>query len=112
MTLTDEGVDDHSDTYENATPLIVDGPAFAGEIETRGDTDWFSFEAVAGRTYRVESTGVSTQKVVYSPEPITSLVNTTNASFTFTTSQTGRHYLRVRHSSTTGTGAYTIRVTD
>ena len=47
--------DDHGDDSTTATPASASGQAVAGTIDHAGDQDWFSFAAVAGKTYRLET---------------------------------------------------------
>src|SRR5690606_19215450 len=47
-------VDDHGNTAGGATPTS-DPSTNHGVIETFGDTDWFSFSALAGVEYRLET---------------------------------------------------------
>jgi hypothetical protein len=51
--------DDHGDSPLAATPLSVGGDPTSGCIETAGDADYFLFSAVAGRTYRLMTTHLS-----------------------------------------------------
>jgi hypothetical protein len=50
--LEDVGLDDHGDAVTNATAITPGGPGATGNIESDGDVDVFSFNAVAGRIYR------------------------------------------------------------
>ena len=48
--------DDYSTKTQTAGAVSVGGTA-TGEIETRGDRDWFAVELVAGRTYVIDMRG-------------------------------------------------------
>ena len=47
------GEDDHGESAEQATPITA-GETASGEIEYRGDIDFFRFQAEPGITYRVD----------------------------------------------------------
>ena len=46
--------DDHGDSRSDAAVIAV-GVSKAGNIETSGDTDYFSFRAESGRSYRIQT---------------------------------------------------------
>jgi hypothetical protein len=46
-------IDDHGDDHQNATPVNAEAVT-GGEIEVRGDVDWFRFSPQTGRDYLVE----------------------------------------------------------
>ena len=46
-------VDDHGSDADSATPVDI-GAVTAGEIEVRGDLDWFRFSTQTGRDYLIE----------------------------------------------------------
>lgn len=52
LTVEDRGVDDHSNTAAGATPLAL-GAATPGELQYRGDFDYFSVPVVAGHHHQV-----------------------------------------------------------
>ncbi len=61
LTATSDGdtiLDDHGATPETAT-LAEPFLPVAGQIDFRGDVDWFQFEALAGVVYDVQTTGGS-----------------------------------------------------
>ena len=49
---TSTATDDHSNIVGSATDVVLDDFIF-GNINTVGDTDWFAFEATAGRSYQL-----------------------------------------------------------
>ena len=53
-----EGVDDHGNTEETATPVRVPSTT-SGELETAGDADYFSFELESSGTLTVYTTGTT-----------------------------------------------------
>ena len=53
--LEDLGADDYPDTVATAAPIGV-GTAVMGRLETVGDTDAFSFTAIANHLYQVQCT--------------------------------------------------------
>ena len=48
------GADDHGDTPETATPVVI-GVTTSGQHEIAGDTDFFSFDATQSQYYRIET---------------------------------------------------------
>jgi len=110
--LTHIGTDDHGNTAAHATPLPSLGSPISGTIEYGGDTDWFSFDAVAGSMYSVTTTGIDTVVAVYASDGTTLLKESDPVPFYVTATETGTHFVRVRHYSSTGTGAYTLTVTN
>lgn len=51
--------DDHGDTPDQATPLIIGDPARAGETELPGDIDFFQFIAQPSFFYDIETSGLN-----------------------------------------------------
>ncbi|MDP2270727.1 MAG: hypothetical protein Q8K32_08320 [Archangium sp.] len=56
LTVTDRGVDDHSNTATGATALTL-GTSTGGELQYQGDVDFFSVPVVAGHHHLVACTG-------------------------------------------------------
>ena len=114
--LTDLGPDDHADAPGGATPITVDGEAVEGQIETRGDDDWFSFEAQAGCIYHVEvSRSTLSGAYVYLYYPDGQRIAESHSdpeSITYELPSSGRWYVRVRHSSGSGSGGYSVSVSE
>lgn len=54
VSMEDLGLDDHGDTGSTATALTLPTSATAAVLEFQGDTDFFSFDAVAGHVYRFD----------------------------------------------------------
>ncbi|NQW20396.1 MAG: pre-peptidase C-terminal domain-containing protein [Chloroflexi bacterium] len=51
--------DDHGDTTADATTLGAGFTTVGGDLEIKGDEDWFSLDAIGGNVYRIESIGIS-----------------------------------------------------
>lgn len=116
VSITDEGLDDHGDDAAGATPIEVGGAPVDGDIETRGDDDWFAFEAEAGRIYRFTLRRVTMSDAyvyLYRPDGTTIEVSRDSPeAIAFDNEEGGTWYLRVRHYSNVGLGRYTVEVTD
>ena len=110
LTVTDLGRDDHADGTASATSIATDGTAKAGVIETPGDEDWFVFAATNGLVYQVTITGMSASSAVFRADGTTVVTSSTSSSFTVSVSSDGQYYLRIRHSSSSSTGSYAVRV--
>jgi len=114
--LTDLGPDDYADAPGGATPITVDGMAVEGQIETRGDDDWFSFDAQAGLIYHIEvSRSTLSGAYVYLYYPDGQRIAESHSdpeSITYELPSSGRWYVRVRHSSGSGRGGYTVSVSE
>ncbi len=108
--LADLGTDDHGDTAATATLIQLDDIIHA-ELESPNDIDYYKVSLLAGSTYRIDTAGLALQKTVYGPDTFTVVATSGNNVFTFTATQTGIHYIRVRHSSTS-VGTYTIQISD
>jgi len=104
--------DDHGNTTATAT-LIAANSTTAGSIETAGDNDYFRIDVPAGGgTLTVYTTGsTDTYGYLLNSAGTTLAYNDDYGSLNFRISQTvvaGTYYVRVRHYSGTGTGAYTL----
>lgn len=53
-TVTVTTPDRHADNAAGATPIALGNP-IDGEIQSASDVDWFSFQAVSGRTYKLDT---------------------------------------------------------
>ncbi len=113
--------DDYGDSPLAAAPLPVGGAPLSGCIETPGDTDYFLFTAVAGRTYRLQTThlssGMDTLLYLFDSDGRSILVvdDDTGAEggsqIDWTAPRDGVYFAMVRHAlATTGTGCYAISV--
>jgi len=109
--LADLGTDDHSDEAASGTLILTDAAPTNGEIESPNDVDYFRVSLQAGATYRVDTTGLTVAKSVYAPDGSTVVPGSSADTFTFTATQTGIHYIRVRHNFTS-VGTYTIKITN
>ena len=110
LMVTDLGVDDVPDTEAAATPLVVDGQAFAGVIEQPGDPDVFVVDLLPAQAYAVEWSGFSPKIFVYAPNGAKLAESSSNPVLFTSSAQGGMHYIWMRHSATSGIGSYTIRV--
>ena len=114
--LSDLGPDDHGDVPAAATPLNVGEAPLLGDVETRGDDDWFSFEAIAGRIYHFALTRETISSAyVYLYYPDGQRIAESHSdpeSITYETDESGRWYYRVRHSSGSGIGSYHLTLDD
>jgi hypothetical protein len=54
LALQSTGADDHSDTLQGATAIVIGGASQRGTIESRRDSDCFRVELNAGSSYRFE----------------------------------------------------------
>lgn len=111
------GQDDHGQTPAGAVALDAGG--VSGRIETGGDLDLFRLEAVAGRTYVVETGslsggmdtlldlyGVNGQHMSRDDDGAGNLAS----KIEFRASQTGNYWVMVSHyDRSAGTGGYTVR---
>ena len=113
--------DDHGDSPLAATPLTVGGDPLSGCIEPAGDTDYFLFSAVAGRTYRILTThlsvGMDSLLYLFDSDGRTILrvdhdSGTDGGSkMDWTAPSDGVYFVMVRHAqATTGTGCYAVSV--
>ncbi|RME75952.1 MAG: hypothetical protein D6776_02155 [Planctomycetota bacterium] len=124
--------DDHGDTPQAATDLLVDpGTPVAGTIDPPGDVDWFKLVdntpvimiyiyPPPQRTYIFEtavSGSMDTVIELYGPDGQTLIATNDDAPglglgsrVSFTTQHGQTLYVKVRHYDPAGTGSYTIRV--
>ena len=68
------------------------------------------FVADDGLVYQVTTTGISANISVVRADGTTYLTSFGSATFAFAVSTAGTYYLRVRHSSASGTASYTIAI--
>ncbi|MBU1049943.1 hypothetical protein KKG90_07985 [Candidatus Bipolaricaulota bacterium] len=113
--------DDHGNSPLAATPIATDGQLITACIEDAGDMDYFLFHATAGRTYRISTSHPTAEmdSLLYLIEPAGQGIlavddnsgGETNARIVWTCTQSGIHFLMVRHAqATTGTGCYGLTV--
>ncbi len=110
------GDDDHGDTFDVATAVATPS-SNAGDLETLGDADFFSFTAVAGTDYRflttLDTLSDSTLRL-YDTHGNSSLLFDNNggvgsASFIeWNAPANGIYFLEVRGINDTQTGTYTL----
>ena len=112
--------DDHPNSSNGATPLEIDGTHVSGRIDVPADSDWFSFNAVAGNRYLIETSNLDSQCdtviQLIAPDGSTILLSDDDGGeylasrIIWTANTTGTYYVRVSHYSYQGTGAYEISV--
>lgn len=113
--------DDFGNSPLAATPIVVGGAPLEGCIETAGDADYFLWSAVAGRTYRLLtshlSSGMDTLLYLFDSDGSSILVvdddsGTGGASqITFTAPRDSVFFAMVRHANATaGIGCYGISI--
>lgn len=113
--------DDHSNSRVGATPLTVDGPLVAGEIEVAGDQDWFQVPLQAGRVYLIGTAalgpGSDTFLSLFNPTGAIPFAGDDNGGgglssrYRLRPNQTGTYFVRVTH-ATGRTGTYAVGVVD
>jgi subtilisin family serine protease len=121
LTLLDSGAsqqDDHGGSAATATTVAVSS-ATAGTLEANGDTDWFAFQAVAGKSYVINvQLGTLDDSVLYlyGVNGTTQLAynddygSGTGSQITWTAPSSGAYYLAVGGYGSSGTGTYTLNV--
>jgi len=113
--------DDHGNSPLSASPIEADGSLLTACIEDAGDMDYFLFRAVAGRTYRLETSHPSEDmdSILYliarDGESILAVdddsAGGTSDRIVWTCPQAGVYFLMVRHAqATSGTGCYGLSV--
>jgi len=113
--------DDYGDSPLAATLATVGGGPLSGCIEAAGDTDYFLFGAVAGRTYRLLTThlssGMDTLLYLFDSDGRSILLvdNDSGADggsqIDWTAPRDGVYFVMVRHAqATSGTGCYALSI--
>jgi hypothetical protein len=111
LTITDLGVEVSGDDAAGAG-VITPGTSAGAMISPANDNDWYKFDAVVGHGYKVDTTGVDTYVYVYAADGTTILAESDYPPLYLSATTVGPYYVRVRHFSATGTGLYTLTVTD
>jgi hypothetical protein len=116
-----EAQDDHGNTRATATAIATDGTLVSGNIETPGDLDWFSFSAVSGYTYVIETSdlgsGCDTFLYLASATGSTAIASDDDggvgvaSKIEWQATSSDTYYVAVEHFSTSGTGTYKISLT-
>jgi len=101
----------------NLPEIIVNGPAIQGNIAAANESDVYTFNASQIGTYTIETTGnTDTFVALNGPNNQNSFISQDDDSGPGQNSQIiraltpGMYFVRVRHYSSTGTGAYGISV--
>ena len=121
LSLEPAGPDDHADSADGATPVTVDGSA-EGAMNHFGDLDFFTFEAVAGESYRIQVTLGSLEDSVlalYDADGWELAYNDDNdddggslaSLITWVAPGSGSYYVEVGSLGASGTGSYTLSIT-
>ena len=107
----------------NSARLLDLGESFDGNLLTRGDSDWFAVDLLAGQTYAALVSGASTGGGTL-PDPYLEIYNANgvlvdqddngswlnDAGLAFTAPADGRYYFVVKTQTPDETGTYRIRV--
>jgi len=118
--VVDLGDNDHGTSSADATPVATDGAWVDGTFGVGGNTDWFSFDAVAGHLYQIRATpsGTGMRLRLYDTDGET-LIEESSASYSTSAFidreglGDGTYYLRLRPGSgNTSIGDYQLQVVD
>jgi len=107
-------LDDHPDTAAEVGPgdtIVANGPNVPGAIETSGDSDWFQFEAVAGKWHSIDETapGFHVGLRIYDTDGVSYLVDSmAGEQLDWHPSASGTYFLRVIAYTAGDTGEYTL----
>ncbi len=118
--------DDYKSTTATTGTVAVGGSA-TGDIERKGDVDWFAVELVAGRTYVIDLEGAGAGTGTLGDTMLWGLFDAAggrvakrsrdggegnDARMTFTATESGTFYIAARGQRKDDTGTYTVRVRD
>ncbi len=118
--------DDYKSTTATTGTVAVGGSA-TGDIERKGDIDWFAVELVAGRTYVIDLEGAGAGTGTLGDTMLWGLFDAAggrvakrsrdggegnDARMTFTATESGTFYIAARGQRKDDTGTYTVRVRD
>ncbi len=114
--------DDHPNTAAATRPEdTLTAAGVAGSIEQAGDVDYFRFDAVAGKTYTVETSnlagGMDTYTYLYDAagaekkKDDDSGAERWSSKMVWTAPSAGTFYVKVKHYDAAKTGTYRIKVT-
>lgn len=111
--------DDHSDTWQNATPFTIGSMPIFGEIERPGDIDFFTFQALAGVYYTIETMGsIDTFMSLFGTNGTTLLDSDNNSGYgdfsliVWLCQQAGNYFVAIRHNSGSGTGSFAMAISE
>ncbi|MYG26582.1 MAG: hypothetical protein F4213_11245 [Boseongicola sp. SB0677_bin_26] len=111
----------------STTGTVAVGGSATGDIERKGDIDWFAVELVAGRTYVIDLEGAGAGTGTLGDTMLWGLFDAAggrvakrsrdggegnDARMTFTATESGTFYIAARGQRKDDTGTYTVRVRD
>ncbi len=111
----------------STTGTVTVGGSATGDIERKGDVDWFAVELVAGRTYVIDLEGAGAGTGTLGDTMLWGLFDAAggrvakrsrdggegnDARMTFTATESGTFYIAARGQRKDDTGTYTVRVRD
>ncbi len=110
MTISVSGSADDNAINPDGASVLSNGESFAGSIG-EGDVDWFSFDAIAGKSYTLDlSLGTLGYSYMLLYDPDNQLLTLLNneGRYWWTASQSGAHYIELQGDGDVGT--YTLTV--
>ncbi|MBN1210690.1 MAG: PPC domain-containing protein [Myxococcaceae bacterium] len=112
--LVNLGTDEHGNTPGTATPVVVGAPAAGGRIDTPGDVDVFSFDALAGHIYELTctSTNLSCElQLMNGAGTVLAFDSGASAKILYEMGPGGTYYTRIAGGAG-AVGTYTYRIVD
>jgi len=118
--VTDLGLDDHGDDWDEATSVATDASIVAGSFEVGGNVDWFTFDVIDGHAYqmRAQADGCGINLRLYDTDGSTLIEGDTESYSTIAFIDRGElpggtYFLRVQpYSGSSSFCSYTVWVTD
>ena len=127
LALSESSVDDFAASTATTGSVSIGGTR-TGNIEASGDNDWIAAYLTAGHTYRFDLRGVDSSGGTLADPVIDSIRNSSgttqsgtydddsgtgyDSQVSFTPTSTGYYYLVARSVGSTGTGTYTVALTE
>ncbi|WP_224241928.1 pre-peptidase C-terminal domain-containing protein [Hyalangium gracile] len=108
------GTDEHGDTTDTATPVVVGGPAAGGRIDTSTDVDLFSFSALAGHIYEITCTSTNLScalELLSGTGTVLGSSSGANARVVYEVGPAGIYYFRIASASSSA-GTYSYQIVD
>jgi hypothetical protein len=112
--LRNLGTDEHGDTPGTATPVVVGAPPAGGRVDTPGDVDFFSFDALAGHIYEITCTSAALScelRLMNATGTVLASDSGANAKVLYEIGSAGTYYFRLSGAAG-ATGTYTYRIVD